>query len=111
MPKRDAVARWSALIQEHRSSGETVAAFCARHGVSTPTFYQWRHRLAEGAQPEPLAPFLPVCVTRAPERAATVADRAGVEIVLRGGRRLRLERGFDPAVLTAAIAALEGATC
>jgi hypothetical protein len=113
MPNTVALARWRALIHEFTSSNETVAAFCERRGLARPTFYQWRRRLdATARPPAPVAsapraaPFLPVRVASVP-----AAPPGGVEVVLRGGRRLRLERGFDPAVLAAALAALEGAAC
>lgn len=104
MPKKDVAARWRGLIHEFRSSGESVAAFCAGRGLAKPTFYEWRRRLAARDAP---AAFLPVQVAPAPGAASS----GGVEVVLRGGRRLRLERGFDPAVLVAALSALEGAAC
>ena len=48
-----------------------------------------------------------------PTRASAPATAlgAGVEVVLAGGRRLRLERGFDPGTLSAAVQALEGRAC
>ncbi len=98
-------ARWGALIEEHEGSGETVAEFCVRRGLARPTFYEWRRRLK--ARPAPAA-FVPVHVALG---ARVPRGPSGVEVVLGGGRRLRLERGFDPAVLSAAVAALEGAAC
>ena len=109
MPKRDAAARWRAVIHEFTSGGETVAAFCARHGLATPTFYQWRRRLG-ASKPTP-ALFLPVRVASTVAPPSAVTAEGGVEVVLRGGRRLRLERGFDPQVLAAALATLEGVAC
>lgn len=106
MPKTNAGARWRALIEEFTGSGESVATFCTRRGLAIPTFYQWRRRLASSEGP---APFLPVRVVGSRPPSAPVSS--GVEVVLRGGRRLRLERDFDAAVLTAAVAALEGAAC
>lgn len=108
MPKGDAAARWRELLDEFTSGRESVAEFCARRGVATPTFYQWRRRLAGGAPAEGRAPFIRVDVVQQRSRASTTTSGGGVEVVLGGGRRLRLERGFDPAVLTAAVAALEG---
>ena len=109
MPETGAEARWSALIREFRAGGETITEFCRRRGISKPSFYHWRRRLRQAAAPARSVPFLPVHVadTRPPEPPRG----SGVEILLRGGRRLRLERGFDPEVLTAALAALEAAPC
>lgn len=113
MSSRGAEARWRALIEEYEASGETVGSFCARRGLARPTFYQWRRRLLPGADWQARAAsrlgFVPVRVVGS--RAAATADAGGVEVVLAGGRRLRLERGFDPAVLSSAMAVLEGAAC
>jgi len=101
-------ARWRALVGEHARSGESVAEFCERRSLKTPTFYQWRRRLAGVATPVP-AGFLPIEIAARRSRRSSVSSAsAGVEVVLEGGRRLRLERGFDPAVLAAAVTALEG---
>ena len=110
MPRPLDVPRWRALIAEFTRSDETVAAFCRRRGLTLPTFYQWRRRLAtlDAPAPTPAAAFLPIRVTAA---ASATPPSSGVELVLKGGRRLRLERGFDPVVLGAAVAALEGAVC
>ena len=108
MPRPSAAPRWRVLIAEHTRSGESIAAFCRHRGLKPPTFYMWRRRLsADGATARAPAPFLPIQI--APARAPAAS---GVEVVLASGRRLRLERGFDPAVLTAALAVLEeGAPC
>jgi len=113
MPRPTSAPRWRALIAEFTRSDETVAGFCRLRGLKAPTFYMWRRRLsADGAPPRPSAPFLPVHIGPKPTSARSPApDSSGVELVLAGGRRLRLERGFDLAVLAAALAALEGAPC
>ncbi len=102
MPRPSTAPRWRELITEFTRSGETIAAFCRRRDLKAPTFYQWRRRLStQGALPRAPAPFLPI------EVRPPVPAGSGVEVLLRNGRRLRLERGFDPAVLAAALAALE----
>lgn len=107
MPRPSAAPRWRALIAEYTRGGETIAAFCRLRGLRPPTFYMWRRRLSiDGATARAPAPFLPIQIA-----PAWAPGLSGVEVVLASGRRLRLERGFDPAVLTAALAALEGAPC
>ena len=41
---------WRDLIDRWKASGQSVAAFCAAHGVSQATFYAWRKRLAARAR-------------------------------------------------------------
>ena len=36
--------RMFALVREHSASGETRRSFCARHGISEWTLYDWRRR-------------------------------------------------------------------
>jgi len=108
MPRSLDVPRWRALVTEFTRGEETVAAFCRRRGLKTPTFYEWRRRLSSIDAAARGPAFLPVEVT--PPATATTPS-SGVELVLAGGRRLRIERGFDPAVLVAVVAALDGAAC
>lgn len=43
--KRLGAATWRGLLASQVQSGLSVAAFCAREGVSAASFYQWRSRL------------------------------------------------------------------
>ena len=95
--------RWIARWQHSRSS---VAAFCARHGLSPARFYAWRRTLQRrDAQP---APFVPVPVV--PDRASTPASP--LEVVLTDGRLVRVSPGFDATTLRQVLAVLrEGPPC
>ena len=42
---------WRARIERQRRSGMTIAAFCAREGVSTNSFHQWKRKFAKTGQP------------------------------------------------------------
>ena len=42
---RDRVAVWGERLRRYGRSGLTVAEFCQREGISSPSFYQWRRRL------------------------------------------------------------------
>ena len=37
---------WCERLQRFAECGVTIAAFCEREGVSVPSFYQWRRKLA-----------------------------------------------------------------
>jgi hypothetical protein len=39
---------WAERLGRYRASGLTVARFCAREGVSVPTFYYWSSRIGRG---------------------------------------------------------------
>jgi len=106
---------WRLRLRRFQKSRLTVAQFCREEGVSPPSFYQWRKRLA-AAQGERARggaksrqPFVPVRVIPA----------AAVEIHLPNGSRLCLPSG-DADTLRVAIEVAgrlrasnepEGATC
>jgi len=115
--------RWRGHLAAWRRSGQSVRAYCAAQGLSEPSFYSWRRVLA---RPERLrgaktaagndtastagfterSPFLPVrLVEDTPPPAATV------EVVLRGGRVLRVAAGFSAQTLREVVAVLEGLPC
>jgi hypothetical protein len=103
MAKRKSAAWWRAAIKGWKESGDSVRGYCSRRGIARSTFYWRRRRLAEEADARPR--FVPVRL------AALTNDSAGIEVLLRNGRRLRLDRGFDASALREAVAALEAAAC
>jgi transposase-like protein len=102
---------WRRMVRQWRSSGLSVRAFCAQHELAEPTFYAWRRTIAErDALIDNGAPaFLAVQVTRNAETPRATADdaTAGLEVVLRSGRRLRVGSGFDGPTLQRLLALLE----
>jgi hypothetical protein len=102
-------AAWTERLARFPASGLTPAQFCAQQGVSLPSFYAWRRRLAAPATAaapdsdgDPGPRLLPV---RLP------APGAAVELVLPGGAVLRLSPGCDLAFVRALLQALGGAPC
>jgi hypothetical protein len=98
--------QWRRLIQQWQDRGLAVADFCARHGLSQPTFYAWRRKLKQRPDPQradsrPL--FLPVRL--APEHEP--APGGPVEVVLPGGLAVRVRPGFDAPTLRRVVDALE----
>ena len=92
--------QWRRWIQQWQHSGLSVRGFCARHDLAEPSFYAWRRQLQQRQAP---SPFLPVRVVPDEEPAAA----GSVEVVLTGGRRVRVPPGFDPATLRQLLAVLE----
>lgn len=94
--------KWRELIERQRSSGLSVAAFCARHGIAVPSLYAWRRRLAAA----------PVFVEAKVAGTLRLQSAGLIEVRLRGGRRLLVRReGFDPELLAGVVAALERLPC
>ena len=82
-----------------------MRAFCARHGLTTASFYNWRRVLERRAAEH--AVFAPVQVVADAMPAQTTA----LEVVLADGRAVRVAPGFDAATLRRLLAVLEGRPC
>jgi hypothetical protein len=92
---------WRQWIEKWRASGLSVRTFCARHGLAQPSFHAWRRALQRrDAEPPALVPVAVV-------GADVPARGGGVEVVLRGGRLVRVGPGFDAPTLRQVVAALE----
>jgi transposase-like protein len=53
---------WRKVVEGQPRSGMSVAAWCGKHGVSAPSFYVWRQRLAKrgAARKSGQLPLVPV---------------------------------------------------
>jgi hypothetical protein len=92
------------VIEVWRRSGMSGAGFARQHGLSVRRLLRWRERLQESEAPR----FHPVrVVERAPVRAAA----ATLELEVRGGRRIRVQAGFDPELLEELVRTVEGFGC
>jgi hypothetical protein len=54
MRRSDKSAVWTDRLRRYQQSGLSVAQFCDQEGVSTPSFYQWKKRLAQASAPRSL---------------------------------------------------------
>ncbi len=86
---------WARRMGRYRASSLTVNEFCRREGVSVPSFYLWRKKLA-GTPAEP--GFIPVSL---PQGGATP-----VKLKLPGGAVIEIDAMIDPAMLRRLLAAV-----
>jgi hypothetical protein len=93
---------WRQRIRDWQDSGLSVRGFCARLGLSQPSFYSWRRELQRRDCAKPL--FVPVNL-RTDQAPAPVANP--LEVVLTSGRTIRVTSGFDAATLRQVVAVLE----
>jgi transposase len=100
---------WVERLARFPDSGLSPAQFCTQEGVSLPSFYAWKRRLATEALDPAAAPpdgagprLLPV---RLP------APAAAPELVLPGGAVLRIPPGADLAWVRSLVEALGGVPC
>jgi hypothetical protein len=127
-----AAQEWAVTVREWRRSGLKASAFCRERGLTLKTFEWWRwslharrpragasrlmDRLLSSAPPASVGParIAPAFVEVLPKSPPALQetpweDLAGVEVVLRGDRRVRVEKGFDGATLRRVVAILEEA--
>ena len=98
--------QWAIEVERWRRSGQTAAVYAAAHGLHEGTLAGWAAKLGSRRteHKEAQERFLPVRVVP-PVRPA---KRAALEVVLRNGRRIRIEDGFDRELLARLIAVVEG---
>jgi transposase len=120
---------WRRHVAAWRRSGQSVRAYCKSVGVSEPSFYAWRRLLAEresldgAGHAGDLVASDQAAATRARVRAAAASpfvpvrlvedavSAPAVEIVLRGGRVVRVAAGFAAKTLRDVVTALEDLPC
>jgi hypothetical protein len=97
---------WRRVIRQQERSGDSIKAFCQSQGVSQPSYFAWRKKLALGKRENARAGFVPVRVL------PHVANHSsGIEIVLDRNCRVRVEPGFDRQLLSDVLAVLEERVC
>jgi transposase len=103
-----------------RRSGEKVGTFARRHGVGAERLRWWLRRLqkeAEGSSQARPVRFAPVrlvekSAAQPPREKQGPARAAGaLEVLVAGGRVVRVGSDFDAALLRRVVAALEEAAC
>lgn len=96
---------WRRMIADHPGSGMSVLAWCDEHGVSAPSFYVWRRKLAQpDSRRESRRPsLLPV------EILSLAADEShtSLEIELPSQARVRVRPGCDLELLRLVLAMLQ----
>lgn len=101
---------WRNVLEKQRRSGLSIRAFCARQGLSEPSFHAWRRTLAErdrqsaSVASKPTPAFVPV-------RIALPTTESTIELVVGVGRVIRVSSGFDADTLRNLIAVLEAPSC
>jgi hypothetical protein len=92
--------RWREIIRRQSASGLSVAEFCRRDRLPASSFFAWKRKLG----PSPAASaFVEATVART---LLPLSPRR-IEVLLRGGRRVRVGAGFDHTLLAEVVAALE----
>ena len=100
-----------AILAEVDAPGGSVSDVARRHGLHTSLLFRWRRDLAKRTRPAAASPeqgFLPVRLPPPSVPALPAPARPGtIEVMLAGGRTLRVGADVDTAVLVRIVEALE----
>lgn len=96
--------QWRELLRQQAASGLSIPVWCRKHSLGESAFYRWRERFAGQSGEDGPSAFVAVQVR--PDE-----PRGCIEIVLAGGRQIRLTGPVDRQGLAQVLAVLEGAAC
>ena len=108
--------RWSLqdklrIVEETMQPGVTVTEVARRHGVAPSVVFTWRRLAREGLLGDAGPTLVPVEITPVPAQAPSVTSpsrRTGlIEIVLRHGRRIRVDHEVDAEALRRVLQVVE----
>jgi transposase len=101
---------WRRQIERWHSSGMSISRFCRSSGFSESLFYYWRRTIAQRdgqVRERGGGLFVPVRVTE--DEPGSLPG--GIEIVLAGDRRIRVNGRVDRQMLADVVAVVEGQAC
>ena len=121
--RRRSRAEVAALLAEYEAGGLSRVEFCARHGLAVGTLDRYRKQREQlrgvavepgrwlavevlASSPAGVFDSIPTGVV-APGQTGAVGRASGLSVVLRAGRRIELERGFDATTLERLVPLLE----
>jgi len=104
---------WQQRLGDAARSGTSIREYCRRRRLKESQFYWWQRRLGlgrrEGSALTPSAKGQTASFALVSEEGG--ATDAGIELVLTGGRRLRIAKGVDEETLRTVLTALEPPRC
>ncbi len=100
---------WQKVIQEAARGGVSIREFCRQQRLNEHQFYWWRQRLSERVRRQARAKDGVASFALVSEEPGSLD--AGIELVLEGGRRLRIGKGVDEAALRVVLQAMERQRC
>ena len=113
----DRARYWQRLVAAWEKSGLSQAEFCRRRKVKAVNFGWWKRKLESISKPHPETDRSGSSRTGSSPRSAKprfvefqmtdAAAASAYEVVLRGGRVIRLPQNFDSAVVVQLIVAVE----
>ena len=100
----EARAKWQELVLEQSRSDQSVAVYCRERGLRQWQFYEWKKRLRDSDASK----FVEVAVKPPTEIVQQPRQQgSAIEVRLRSGHSVVVERGFDASHLRALLMVLE----
>ena len=91
---------WAARIQDCRSSGQSVRAWCRQEGINASTYYRWERELLTGVRRNGTPPSTAVTFAELPEpkkMSRNVSERCATLRI--GSASLEIYPGCDAELL------------
>lgn len=107
----DTRRRWSAaekaaIVAEASGSCPNISAVARRNGINPSLLFRWRKALAKPDVPQPA--FVPVALPApVPPAPITPVKPDTIDILIAGGRTVRVRADIDPVGLVRIVSALE----
>lgn len=103
------VRYWQGLIEEHSRSGLSVLEFCKERKIASTSFYQWRTKLQQEAEPAASAvpALLPVKLVNAPVEQPRSANRSCIQVFTPSGVSLTMSGSATEADLVKILRAID----
>jgi hypothetical protein len=102
---------WRGVIEDQKSSGLSISAFCRDRKVPAASFFNWRRKLAERdgsvERKDVAAKFVALELPPSP----TAASRSGCEVVLPNGCRVIIPTQCDAGWLGEIVRTLQESSC
>jgi hypothetical protein len=106
VPRRRSRQEVDQLVTEYETSGLSRDEFCRERGLGLSTLDRYRTRRKRQGPAGSSALLAVEVFGQAP--AAIAGTGSGLAVVLRGGRRIEVGRGFDTGALAQLVRVLEG---
>jgi hypothetical protein len=98
---------WQKTTGDAARSGMSIREFCRQRRLKESQFYWWQRKLKASRQDRSRAGIQDRAASFALVSEDGINKPAGLELVLRDGRRLRISQGVQEETLRAVLAALE----
>jgi len=112
---------WREKIRAGTRSGLSIREFCRREGLKEGQFHSWRRELWRREQEKAGRRRRQATGQGSPAKTSFALvdldgdqgemNEAGIELVLSGGRKLRIGKGVDEKTLVSVVTALEEKRC